>query len=59
LFFQERLGQNGRSEFSYMLKVTTPGVFSAMPARISPMYVPDVTASSEVMRVTVSADGIR
>jgi uncharacterized protein YfaS (alpha-2-macroglobulin family) len=49
----------GRAEFSYLLKVTTPGTFNAMPARISPMYVPDVSASSEVITLTVPAEGIR
>ncbi|MEQ1869250.1 MAG: MG2 domain-containing protein [Vicinamibacterales bacterium] len=49
----------GRYEFSYLLKVTTPGVFSAMPARLSPMYVPSVSASSDVATVTVTAEGFR
>lgn len=58
VFFQESLG-SGRAEFSYLLKVTTPGQFNAMPARVAPMYVPDVSASSEVVPVTVSAEDIR
>jgi uncharacterized protein YfaS (alpha-2-macroglobulin family) len=49
----------GRYEFTYMLKVTQPGTFSAMPARISPMYVPGVSASSDVVKVTVSAEETR
>lgn len=47
----------GRYELTYLLKVTTPGTFSAMPARISPMYVPDVSASSDVVTLTVTSEG--
>jgi hypothetical protein len=36
VFFQESF-EDGRYEYQYLLKVTTPGVFRAMPARISPM----------------------
>jgi uncharacterized protein YfaS (alpha-2-macroglobulin family) len=50
--FQERFDK-GRYEFSHLLKVVTPGVFRAMPARISAMYIPDATASSEIQAVTV------
>jgi uncharacterized protein YfaS (alpha-2-macroglobulin family) len=50
---------DGRYEFSYLLKVTTPGVFNAMPARIAPMYVPGVSASTTVATVTVPAESIR
>lgn len=49
----------GRYDFAYMLRVTTPGIFSAMPARISPMYVPDVSASSDVFTLTVSPESVR
>jgi alpha-2-macroglobulin len=49
----------GRHEFSYMLKVTTPGTFSAMPAHVAPMYVPDVSASSDTMTLTVSPEGLQ
>jgi uncharacterized protein YfaS (alpha-2-macroglobulin family) len=58
VFFRERL-PDGRTDLHYLLKVTTPGIFQAMPARITPMYVPDTSASSEVQRVTVTtaADG--
>lgn len=37
----------GRYELAYLLKLTTPGTFQSMPAQISPMYVPDVSASSD------------
>jgi uncharacterized protein YfaS (alpha-2-macroglobulin family) len=43
----------GRYELTYMLKVTTPGVFGVMPARIAPMYVPDASASSSAITLTV------
>ncbi|MEI6668900.1 MAG: MG2 domain-containing protein [Acidobacteriota bacterium] len=54
VFFLESFAE-GRYEFSYMLKVTTPGVFRATPARISAMYVPEATASSATMSVTVES----
>lgn len=58
VFFLEDFAA-GRYEFSYLLKVTTPGVFGAMPARIAPMYVPDTSASSDTKTLTVSAEGVR
>jgi uncharacterized protein YfaS (alpha-2-macroglobulin family) len=42
-----------------MLKVTTPGTFRAMPARISPMYVPDVSASSDVVTIAITDEGAK
>jgi alpha-2-macroglobulin len=53
VFFLSNLA-GGRYESTYLLKVTTPGVFGAMPARIAPMYVPDTSASSTATVVTVS-----
>jgi uncharacterized protein YfaS (alpha-2-macroglobulin family) len=58
VYFLDALS-GGRHEFSYMLKVTTPGTFSAMPARAAPMYVPDVSASSDVITLTVSGEGVQ
>jgi alpha-2-macroglobulin len=49
----------GRYEMTYMLKVTTPGTFRAMPAHISPMYVPDVSASSDVMTIAITDEGAK
>ncbi len=46
----------GKYEFTYLLKVTTPGVFGAMPAHLSPMYVPEASASSTAMTLTVSPE---
>ncbi len=43
----------GRAEFAYLLRVTTPGRFTAMPAQVSPMYVPGVHASSAVLTLDV------
>lgn len=48
---------SGRYEFTYLLKVTTPGAFRAMPARIAPMYVPGATASTRAQRLTVQLGG--
>ncbi|HXG89899.1 MAG TPA: MG2 domain-containing protein [Vicinamibacterales bacterium] len=53
LFFQEEF-QDGRYEFVYLVKAVASGEFRAMPAQVSPMYVPDVTASSEPQTVIVS-----
>ena len=44
---------DGRAEFSYLLRVTTPGQFLAMPAQVSPMYVPGVYASSATQTLDV------
>jgi len=43
----------GKYELTYLLKVTTPGTFTAMPTHIAPMYVPDVSASSATLSLTV------
>jgi hypothetical protein len=56
VFFQERFDA-GRYEYSYLLKVTTPGVFRASPARIAAMYVPGGTASSAAITMTVEPGG--
>jgi uncharacterized protein YfaS (alpha-2-macroglobulin family) len=45
---------NGRAEFVYLLRATTPGRFRAMPARVTPMYVPDQVASSAAETFVVS-----
>ncbi|RPJ83041.1 MAG: alpha-2-macroglobulin, partial [Acidobacteria bacterium] len=56
VFFERDL-RDGRMEFSYLLKVVTPGSFQAMPAQIAPMYVPDVHASSGVQSLVVVSPG--
>jgi uncharacterized protein YfaS (alpha-2-macroglobulin family) len=50
--FQESFEQ-GRYDYHYLLKAVTPGTFRAMPARIAPMYVPGVSASTTTQPVTV------
>lgn len=53
VFFQETF-ESGRYEFAYLVKVTSPGQFRAVPAQISPMYVPGVHASSEPQTFTIA-----
>jgi hypothetical protein len=56
--FQEAF-EEGRYEFSYLLKVVSPGRFQAMPAQIWPMYVPDVNASTEAQTLIVPSEPAR
>jgi alpha-2-macroglobulin len=53
VFFQETF-ERGRYEYSYLVKVIAPGQFRAIPAQISPMYVPGVHASSEPQSFTIT-----
>jgi alpha-2-macroglobulin len=55
VFFQQAFG-DGRYEYVYLLKVTTPGTFRAMPARIAAMYVADASASSDSQTLVVGAE---
>ncbi|MGE0123597.1 MAG: alpha-2-macroglobulin [Vicinamibacterales bacterium] len=55
-FFVERLDQ-GRADVVYLLKVVNEGAFRASPARVTPMYVPGVHASSEPFTLAVAGDG--
>ncbi len=50
----QRAFTEGRYEYTYLLKVVTPGVFRALPPRIAPMYVPNATASGRAQPMTVS-----
>ncbi len=52
-FFLDRMP--GRVEFAYLLRVTTPGQFRAMPAQVTPMYVPGVHASSATLSLDVAS----
>ena len=52
-FFLEAL-ENGRADVLYLLKVVSDGAFRASPARVTPMYVPDVHASSEPFTLQVT-----
>jgi uncharacterized protein YfaS (alpha-2-macroglobulin family) len=56
VFFQETF-ERGRYEFAYLVKVIAPGAFRAVPAQISPMYVPGVHASSEPQSFTIAVPG--
>ncbi|MDR3405445.1 MAG: hypothetical protein P4L99_23320, partial [Chthoniobacter sp.] len=38
---------NGRREYFYLLKVTTPGKFAISPAQTGPMYQPEVQATTD------------
>ena len=53
VFFQEGF-PDGRAEFVYLVKAISSGEFRAVPAQVTPMYVPDVSASSEPQTVTVT-----
>jgi uncharacterized protein YfaS (alpha-2-macroglobulin family) len=55
VFFQEEF--NGRAEYVYLVKAISSGEFRAVPAQVSPMYVPDTTASSEPQHVIVNVAG--
>jgi hypothetical protein len=47
----------GRYEYTYLLKVVTPGRFRAMPAQLTAMYVPDAFATTGTQTLEVlSAD---
>lgn len=46
---------DGRAEFAYLLRATTPGRFRAMPAQVTPMYVPDQGASSAAQAFVVTS----
>ncbi len=54
VFFQESFEQ-GRYEYSYLVRVIAAGQFRAVPASVSPMYVPGVHASSEPQAFTITA----
>jgi uncharacterized protein YfaS (alpha-2-macroglobulin family) len=43
----------GRYEYTYILKIVTPGRFRAMPAQMSAMYVPDAFATTGTQTVEV------
>jgi uncharacterized protein YfaS (alpha-2-macroglobulin family) len=56
VFFQPDMTE-GRYEFVYLVKAISSGQFTAIPAQVTPMYVPDVAASSEPMTLTVAVPG--
>jgi uncharacterized protein YfaS (alpha-2-macroglobulin family) len=44
----------GQHEFFYLLKVVNAGAFTAAPAKIGPMYQPDVMATTESRKLAVN-----
>jgi uncharacterized protein YfaS (alpha-2-macroglobulin family) len=50
--FQTRFSQ-GQQQYFYLLKVVNPGVFQVGPARVGPMYQPEVMATTEARRLEV------
>jgi hypothetical protein len=56
VFFQDSF-REGRYDFTYLLKVVTPGSFRAMPAQIAPMYIPEAHASSDAQALVVTGPG--
>lgn len=51
-FFITRL-QSGQHEIRYMLRAETPGKFHALPTLGHAMYVPEIRANSDEMRVEI------
>jgi len=56
VFFQQDF-ERGRYEYVYLVKVTTEGAFRMAPTQVSPMYLPQVSASSAPMTLTVTPGG--
>lgn len=48
----------GRHEYDYLMRATTPGEFSVLPAEVSLMYDPDTWARSASLRCTIGAEEI-
>ena len=58
VFFQEDFSL-GRYEYVYLVKVTTEGTFRVAPTQVTPMYIPQVSASSAPLTLTVTPGGSR
>jgi uncharacterized protein YfaS (alpha-2-macroglobulin family) len=43
----------GQQQYFYLLRVVNPGVFQVSPARVGPMYQPEVSATTEARRLEV------
>jgi alpha-2-macroglobulin len=43
----------GQRQYYYLLKIVNPGVFKVSPARVEPMYQPDLLSTTENKEVTV------
>jgi hypothetical protein len=57
VFFQERF-PDGRVEFVYLVRAVAAGTFRAAPATVTPMYVPDVVATSEPQTIVVESQAV-
>ncbi|MGD2205208.1 MAG: hypothetical protein PVH17_00395, partial [Anaerolineae bacterium] len=51
-FFVTRL-EPGRRTFTYLMRATTVGSFTALPTQVYPMYEPEVWSRSESARFRV------
>ena len=52
-FFLRTLGR-GRHSLSYQLRAEIPGSFSALPARASAMYAPELKANSDELKLRIA-----
>lgn len=52
-FFQTALWGRNEANYRYLLRASTAGDFQVMPARVQPMYQPEVQASTANTRVSV------
>ena len=52
-FFVRQL-MRGKHSISYRLRAEIPGQFSALPARASAMYAPELKANSDEMKVKIA-----
>jgi uncharacterized protein YfaS (alpha-2-macroglobulin family) len=50
--FQTWFGK-GQQQYVYLLKVVNPGTFHVNPAKVQPMYQPDIFATSDARTVEV------
>lgn len=54
VFFLDHVAA-GTWEIRFRMRATTPGDFRVLPAKVTAMYVPEVTASSDARRVRIEA----
>lgn len=53
VFFQTWFGNRGELHYRYLMRAGTAGEFQAMPAKVQPMYQPEVQATTSNARVTI------
>jgi alpha-2-macroglobulin len=51
-FFQTYF-YNGQKQYFYLLKIVNPGTFKVSPARVQPMYQPDLLSTTENKEVVI------